>query len=244
LKNHKNIKGYVMYKKSLAIISIILVNSSCAMQKEIVFNSGGHDIRETIDLLDPEPILRASFAELIQEETEKDLPFILARAVTNVGDKPFSHYYDAQSLHNALYSGRDENRYDSVNPTLNPLNRQPIINAIHYFTIRGITNSFEHLCSDLDLFSDQSKKDLFQLIFRAHDILIPGNHVQQPIAQRYLGQIYYFAHCVDRDYQKAREFFQQAAQQDACPPEAKAVAQYYLGQIDKKQKEASGYVLQ
>ena len=212
--------------------------------KELIVPLEGNKIIECIDLEKETDIMtQLPLKEKIEEDLEiKKLPYILARLVTKHGRSYYKQYVDAEGLHQYLYNettsiGRGTDRYRKSSilqgngetfTFTNYINNLPIVNEIHYFTLDSFEKSFDHLCADYDLFVDSNMKRFFQLIFRASDILVPGNKMETAAAQFNLGLMYRDGQGVEQDYKKALEYFEVIANQEH-DLSAKTIAQFNLG---------------
>lgn len=185
-------------KQYLGVIELQEIGPKTNIEK--TFGGYSSDSKEYLNIDSIEYFSKKSFAQLIDEQNKKGLPFILA-VVTIKQDQTYTHlYYNAHSLNKKLFSMRRNaiKRYGLRDPQIS----LPIIGEIQYFTINGTEDiKANFLCTDYDLYYNDVTVKFLSNFFDANKSI--------DIAQGTLAYLYQ----EKGDLEKAKHYYMLAAEQ-------------------------------
>ena len=151
----------------LGLVELERTQENSALREDL----GSKEIeeKEFININYKEHFTKKTFKELITEQYNKNLPYILAVVTTKKKGKYTHTYYDAHSLNRSLFSSVNRYVYNTNRKFQDAVLSQPIINEIKYFIIDSPeTIKAKFLGTDYDLYIDEDKKVLFDLFFKAN----------------------------------------------------------------------------
>ena len=178
--------------KKIIIIGLLLITSGTITPKLIeigplpenttVDEETGLKIQDNKIFLDThagDTVLGETYAELIEAQQTKGLPYIFAIITTaNPDNKNLYSAYDAHGLNKFLFEAPATNRqyfWNRYNPAdlaqkqFNDYKRRPIINRISYYLIDTIDGTAATMLgTDYDLLEDPTKKNFMQTFFKAN----------------------------------------------------------------------------
>ena len=207
----------------LCIAGIFLFNSHTSALTLIMPASEEHSelIHEEVDLKKTYCyIWHDTIATIIQEKKDRNLPFIIARIITIVGDAEYIHYLDAHSLNN-FFSRNWKRKFR------NPINMQPIEGEIFYFILNDPEQAYAFsIGSHIDYYTHKDK--LLQALFTVYKE--GDNSDTLPSAQLTLAQHLLAGKKITQDLARARYLFEKVVEQDHLHY-SRTIAQCELAQM-------------
>lgn len=201
---------------------------------------------EVIDLEMQDVFTEKSFAQLMNDQHEHDLPYIVARVVSKnyAGDR--IRYCNAHDL-NKIFGGYPLRGSASSYSFKTPQSGFPV-QHVDYFIINNPDDAaFLYLCSYYELMVDPAQKDKFREIFHANQVEDPQLHVKaqrrlavdeqfDPLlsakAKMRLGEIYFAGrYGMQKDYDQASQYLEDVLENPHSDSAVIMRAHGILGQI-------------
>jgi TPR repeat protein len=204
---------------------------------------------EWLELDGEEAYSTDKFVNFIKAKQKEGLSFIMARVMTRTVGGYNVHYLDADFLHRAYGVHYPFHGTYRLMSAIDPLNRSPILNIEYFIISDPNAPAFEYLCSGAETLGEIDAHTLYRDIFylnqsedsglrfaaarelAPHVALIERNRPEiAALIRYYMGEVYYHGHGVADNDAMARQYFEQAANQN-INLSATAGAKYNLGVI-------------